>query len=114
MDARVKATIRMMHRLASDKLSIDLLSRSVNLSPARLRQLFDKETGRSPIQYLKQLRMKRAAALLRSSFLSVKEVVFASGARDVSNFVRDFKKQYGLTPSKFRAHRSRRTRDGRD
>jgi transcriptional regulator GlxA family with amidase domain len=111
MDARVKAVITLMHDLRADELSISHLARTVNLSAARLRQLFKKGTGQSPIQYLKRKRMEKAAALLQSSFLSIKEIVFATGARDVSSFVRQFKKAYGFTPSEFRvrSHRSQKT-----
>jgi transcriptional regulator GlxA family with amidase domain len=105
MDARVEVTIKMMHRSMADRVSLTLLSRSVNLSPGRLRELFKKETGRSPMQYLRGLRMQRAEHLLRSTFLSVKQVAFASGVKHVSSFVSDFKKRHGLTPSEFRARR---------
>jgi AraC-like DNA-binding protein len=47
--------------------------------------------------------MKKAAELLLTSFLTVKEISFASGTKDGSHFVRDFKKMYGLTPTEFRA-----------
>jgi AraC-like DNA-binding protein len=92
----------MAQRLA-DHLAVGALSNHVNLSPARLQQLFKLETGCTPVQYLRILRMQRAECLLQSSFLSVKEISFRIGRRDVSHFVRDFKKQYGLTPKKFRA-----------
>ena len=46
--------------------------------------------------------MQRAEKLLRTTFLSIKEVAFLSGMVDVSHFVRDFKKQYGSTPRQFR------------
>jgi len=103
MDPRVKAVIGIMVELVADQASVRTLSRSINLSPSRLRQLFKKETGRSPMQYLRVLRMKKAEHLLRSTFLSVKEVAFLSGGKDASHFVRDFKKHCGLTPTEFRA-----------
>ena len=103
MDHRVTAAIGIMHRQLADRVSVIRLSKSVNLSPRRLAQLFKVETGSSPRQYLRTLRMQRARNLLQTSFLSVKEVSFHSGLTDVSHFVRDFKKQYGLTPSEFRA-----------
>jgi|HubBroStandDraft_6_1064221.scaffolds.fasta_scaffold113371_3 AraC-like DNA-binding protein len=102
MDPRVERVIGIMNEHLADHLSEQNMSRSVNLSPSRLRQLFKKETGVSPMRYVKGLRMKRAATLLRTSFLTVKEVIFQSWSGDVSHFVRDFKKEYGLTPSEFR------------
>ena len=101
MDHRVSAAISIMHRQLTDRVSILRLSRSVNLSSSRLRQLFKQDTGRSPMEYLTELRLERAAELLRSTFLSVKEVTALSGIRDASHFARRFKRQYGLTPSEF-------------
>ena len=103
MEPRVKRIIEIAEKCFADTLSVRTLSSSVNLSPPRLRQLFKEETGLPPMQYIKRLRMKRAAKLLQESFFSVKEIVFMSGSTDVSHFVRDFKKQYGATPSEFRA-----------
>lgn len=102
MDSRITAVIALMNRVLSEKLSVDTLSKSVNLSPTRLRQLFKEETGCSPMGYLRNLRMGRAEQLLRTSFLSIKEVTLRVGVRDVSHFVRDFKKHSGLTPREFR------------
>ncbi len=102
MDARVEMAVSLMHQLTTDQLSIRSLSRSVNLSPTQLGALFKKETGQSPMQYLRKLRMQKAEQLLRSTFLSIKEVASLSGAKDVSHFVRDFKKEHGLTPKGFR------------
>src|SRR5580692_2310937 len=104
MDARVNAAIRMMMtQAANDPPSIEGLSRTLNLSSSRLRQLFKNDTGQSPKQYIRRLRMQRAEDLLRNTFLTIKEVTFLCGMKDVSHFVHDFKKKHGLTPSQFRA-----------
>lgn len=92
MDIRVTATINLMHEFLADPLSIRTLARNVNLSPTRLRQLFRKETGQSPMEYLNELRLRKAAQLLSSTFLTVKEVTWRTGIRDASHFVRGFKK----------------------
>jgi transcriptional regulator GlxA family with amidase domain len=102
MDARVESVITTMHRSLTDELSIPALSGRVNLSCNRLRQLFVKEVGQSPIQYLRSVRIRRAEYLLRNTFLSIKEVASLSGINDVSHFVRYFKKQFGRTPSNYR------------
>jgi len=103
MDRRVSRIIEVINQGFADKFSEEMMCKCVNLSAARLRQLFRKETGLSPLQYLKRHRMKKAAKLLLTSFLSIKEVAFRSGSSDVSHFVRDFKKRYGMTPSRFRS-----------
>ncbi len=103
MDTRVKSVINIMRRGLPDDLSIRILSKAVNLSSARLRQLFKKDAGRSPMQYLRDLRMQTACELLRSTFLSIKEITARSGIGDTSHFGHDFKKRYGVTPSEFRA-----------
>jgi two-component system response regulator YesN len=111
MDARVKHVIKLFRRDLARKLPEEIISKHVNLSPTRLRQLFKKDTGLSPIKYLKLLRMKEAANLLRSSFLSIKEIASQAGSGDTSHFVREFKRKYGLRPTEFR-DRSRQSRSG--
>ncbi len=110
MDPRVHRALEIIDEELAGELSEQVISRSVNLSPARVRQLFKKEVGLSPMRYVKHRRMKTAARLIQPSFLSIKEVIFRSGIRDASHFVRDFKRQYGLTPTEFRLrnHRSLR------
>lgn len=102
MDARVETAIELMHKSVSDQLSMRILARSVNLSATRLRQLFKQETGRTPMQYLKDLRLQRAKELLQTTFLSIKQVSFFSGIQNANHFMREFKKRCGLTPSQFR------------
>lgn len=83
-------------------LDIEALARAVNLTPSRLRCLFKAETGIPPTQYIRTLRMRKAETLLATTFMRVKEIVPVVGAKDESHFMRDFKKLYGLTPSKYR------------
>jgi len=66
------------------------------------------------MRHLRRARMEHAARLLETTFLTVKEVTFLSGFNDVSHFVRDFKKRYGVRPSTFRgrAQRSHRASHG--
>lgn len=81
------------------------LAREVNLSVWRLSHIFASEVGKSPMQYLRQLRLDRAKYLLETSFLSVKEITHQVGLKDDNHFVSDFKKVYGDAPTRSRLSR---------
>jgi transcriptional regulator GlxA family with amidase domain len=86
----------------SRPLVIEEVARAVNLSTPHLRYLFRAETGTTPAQYLKSLRMKKAKELLETTFLSVKQVMFQVGIDDKSHFARVFRRAYGLSPAEYR------------
>jgi len=103
MDRRIQVIIALMESRVSARLDIGELAREVNLSPSRLRHLFKRETGNTPAQHLKHLRMQRAECLLRTTFLSVKEIINRIGMTNSSHFVREFKKIYNTAPTRYRA-----------
>ncbi|HEX6284681.1 MAG TPA: AraC family transcriptional regulator [Pyrinomonadaceae bacterium] len=102
MAERVKRVIERMQGDPSRTFSLGEMAESVNLSPPYFCYLFKTITGVPPAKYLKSLRMQQAAVLLRTTFLSVKEVVSRVGFTDESHFVRDFKRMFGVTPSEYR------------
>jgi transcriptional regulator GlxA family with amidase domain len=102
MDHRVKKAIDFMTANLKAPLPLSKIARKVRLSVPHLSHLFRTETGHSPGQYLMVLRMQEAAKLLSNPNLSVKEVMTRVGFGDKSNFVRSFKKAYGMTPSGYR------------
>ena len=103
MDHRVQLTVALMQVDLRREQSLDELARRVNLSRSRLQHLFKAETGISPAQYLRGLRLNRARELLETSQLSIKQVMASVGISDKSHFVREFKKVHGLTPKEWRA-----------
>jgi len=102
MDRRVQIVSAALARDLRRHWSTEQIAQLVNLSPSRLRHLFKNETGKTPSQYLKAIRLREAQRLLRSSFLSIKEVMNRVGIVDESHFWHEFKKAYGLAPSKYR------------
>jgi len=110
MDRRIELVIT---RIESDSVSnqdLKQLGALVNLSSSRLRHLFKQETGTTPTHYLKTLRVRKAELLLRTTFLSIKEVASKVGINSSSHFVREFKKMYGTTPTKYRVLVNRKRR----
>ena len=101
MDRRIELVIL---KLENDPVGCQLskLASMVNLSPSRLRHLFKEETGLTPSQYLKQARLRKAEVLLRTSFLTIKEIANHLGLTSSGHFVREFRKTYGMSPTAYR------------
>jgi len=102
-DPRIRFAIALMERQRAEPLSIVELARAVNLSPAHFTELFRREVGQSPARVWRELRLDHARDLLQTSFLSVKQVMAASGWNDPSHFCREFKRRHGRSPQAFRA-----------
>ena len=106
MDTRVQKVIYLIQKDLSRKFTLSEMARTVNLSAAHFRSLFKSETGMTPAQYHKKLRLLEARRLLESTFFNVQEIMVRVGFGDDSHFVRDFKKTYHLTPAQYRARHS--------
>jgi AraC family transcriptional regulator, arabinose operon regulatory protein len=104
MDRRIEQVIAEIEIDVAHAWEIAELAALVNLSASRFRHLFKEETGQSVTQYLRELRLERAELLLRTTFLSIKEVMSDAGLTSVSHFVQYFKRKYGRTPSAYRKH----------
>jgi AraC-like DNA-binding protein len=85
-----------------DELTVERLAQSVKLSRSRLHYLCKAELAMTITRYIRLRRLESARDLLNSTALSVKEVRVRVGMPDRSHFAREFKKNYGLTPSQFR------------
>jgi len=103
MDQRIKRVIVEMEKHLDSELSLDVLAQSVNLSTSRFRHLFKVETGTTPAQYLKSLRMSRAKKLVETTFLNIKQIMCSIGVHDKRHFAKDFERSYGLIPTQYRA-----------
>lgn len=58
-------------------------------------------TGKTPIEFIREVRIKRAAALLERSQLNVAEVAYNVGFNNPKYFTKYFKKAYKVLPSKY-------------
>ena len=86
----------------SRDISLDDVSRYLNLSPYYFSKLFKSETGITFVEYLTELRIRQAKELLKDEKLSVKEICVSVGYSDPNYFSRIFKKNLGMTPTEFR------------
>lgn len=103
MDRRIEIVIRNIESRLEKSWDIVELATLVNLSPSRLRHLFKEETKTTLVRFIRELRFKRAEFLLRTTFLSVKEIAGEVGLASVSYFVREFKRRHTVGPSTYRS-----------
>lgn len=83
-------------------LSLDEVSRQLDLSPYYFSKLFKEETGSNFVEYVTNLRMDRAKQLLTEEGRSMKEICAEVGYSDPNYFSRIFKKNTGVTPTEYR------------
>lgn len=106
MDRRIELAMAAIENDLARAWDVAQLAALVNLSTSRFRHVFKEETAQSISQYLRERRLERAEFLLRTTFLSIKEVKTEAGLSSTSHFVRYFKQKYGITPGAYRKHAS--------
>jgi AraC family transcriptional regulator of adaptative response / methylphosphotriester-DNA alkyltransferase methyltransferase len=89
----------------SSDLSLDDIARRVASSRRQLQRAY-AEIGRTTFrEHLTAVRMDRAAEMLQSRGLTVREVAHRVGYRQPAQFAKAFRRHHGLAPSDFRASR---------
>ena len=83
-------------------ISLDDVSRVVNISPYYFSKVFKEESGLNFIEYLTNIRIDKAKELLENSNLSIKEICVSCGYTDPNYFSRSFKKNVGVTPTEYK------------
>jgi signal transduction histidine kinase/ligand-binding sensor domain-containing protein/DNA-binding response OmpR family regulator len=81
--------------------SVEKLSLEIGISRAHLYNKLLSLTGKTPIEYIRIMRIRRAAQLLEKSQLTVMEVAYKVGFNDPRYFTKHFKNEYDMTPSQF-------------
>ena len=88
---------------ADPSLAIQELARTVNLSSSRLAHLCKAITGTNLQSFLSSRRLGRAAELLESTDMPIKEISYAVGYRHAPSFVRAFRNKVGSSPNDYRS-----------
>lgn len=102
MDGRIYYLRNRLINNLDHEWNIEEMAEIVELSVPHFQKLFKIYTGKSPIAYLRELRLEKACKLLEDSFHQIKQIGNKVGMRNESHFTRDFKKKFGLAPSEYR------------
>lgn len=82
--------------------TLDELSQIAGLSRFYLIRIFREYTGKTPYDYLLDIRIEKARMLLAEGKLSVTDICHECGFNNMSHFIRTFKKKIGITPSMYK------------
>lgn len=77
------------------------LAKNLGMSRAHLNRKLKGLTGQKTTEFIRFVRLKRAAELLRQKYGTVSEIAYESGFNHLSYFARCFKEQYGVAPSEY-------------
>ena len=88
------------HHIA-EPLTVARVAESARCSETTAQRLFSRHVGESMQSWIRQVRLREAASLLRTSSLRVSEVAQLVGYSDPLYFSRAFRRVYGVAPSRF-------------
>lgn len=98
----VNRMLHFIHENSRDGGDIEACAVFLNYNSAYLRKIFKDQIGISYRQYTSNYYMEQAKALLTAGELSVGEIAERFGYSNAQNFIRFFKKEYGMTPGQYR------------
>jgi two-component system response regulator YesN len=85
-----------------NEISLDDVSKELDISPYYLSKVFKQKTGQNFIEYLTEIRIERAKELILQGTDSIKKISLSVGYPNPNYFSRTFKKNVGVSPSEYK------------
>ncbi len=102
-DARLlaKVTAAIEQNMADSEFNVTRLQETLGLGSKLLYRKVKQITGKTPVEFIRHIRMQHAASLLRKGKFTVSEVMYMVGYSNSSYFSKCFQKTYGITPADY-------------
>lgn len=102
-DARLlaKVTAAIEQNIADSEFNVTRLQETLGLGSKLLYRKVKQITGKTPVEFIRHIRMQHAASLLRKGKFTVSEVMYMVGFSNSSYFSKCFQKAYGITPADY-------------
>lgn len=97
---RVARAVALLRTEFAQPLPVERLAAAASMGPSSFYQHFRAATSLSPLQFQKQLRLIEARRLMTSEGVSASSAAFAVGYESVQQFTREYRRMFGLPPSK--------------
>jgi len=93
--------------LHDTELDTEMVSAAIGVSRTQLWRIFKKTTDKTLGDYIRDLRLEKAAEMLKTNKYRVSEVAFEVGYSDAKYFTKNFQKKYGVSPTQFAAEQQK-------
>ena len=97
-----KALESVKRNIDNTEYSVSTLCGDVGMSKTQLNRKLQSITGLTPLQFIRSVRLKKAAQLLLSTDCSISEAADLAGFNSIKYFNIHFKEEFGMTPTRFR------------
>lgn len=98
----MKRVMEIMHnQMDNSKLTIDEFAQELGMGRTVFYQKLKSIVGLSPIDFVREMRIKRAKQLMETGEYNVSTIAYMTGFNDPKYFSKCFKKKYGVSPSEF-------------
>jgi two-component system response regulator YesN len=104
----IDTAIQYIHEHFHENVSLDKIAAAVYLNPTYFSLLFKQKVGAGYKEYITQLRMEKAKALLRDTNLKVSDIAVQVGFNDMRHFTQVFRKSCQETPTEYRMSESQK------
>lgn len=88
--------------LTNPALNVEMLASNVGMSRVHMHRKLKELTNQSARDFIRNIRLKQAADLLREKNLSISEVAYATGFSNLSHFSNSFREFYGISPTEYK------------
>lgn len=95
----IKETIE--ENMVDSDFNVSILQEKMGMGNKQLYRKLKALTGQTPVEYIRDMRMQKAAKLLKAGKFSVSEVMYTVGFSNSSYFSKCFSKAFGMTPTEF-------------
>ena len=99
---RIKRMLRYIQQNLNSPITVAEIAAAAAVSESECLRCFRATIGTTPIHFLKQLRLQRAASLLAAGEEKISDIAERCGFLDMSYFARSFRALYGCTPGEYR------------
>ena len=97
----IEKAIHCMNSQYMNNINVSKIAKQLNLDRCYFSTLFSKKMGISPTNYLINLRLEKAAELMKTYGESPSVAAISVGYTDIYNFSKSFKQKYGVSPRNY-------------